>query len=112
MTKRILPSQFNKVVQFGTVDSVENDNTGDYSSEFVFQFSLHAYPSKRTISQQYQIVGTFLEDTTIIVIRHNEQVNKSLQVKYNGQIYDIVDISQDDSLNINSYDYLTIKLVK
>lgn len=112
MVKRILPSQFNKIAQFGTVKNTENDNTGDYDTEFVSDFSLHVLPSKRSITQQYQVIGTELEDTVVIVIRHNPKVTKSLKVIYAGRTYDILDISQDDSFNINAYDYLTMKILE
>lgn len=112
MVRRILPSQFNRVAQFGTLSSTEKPNTGSYDPTFVPQIVLHVCPSKRSITQQYQVMGTTLEDTIVIIIRHNPKVNKSLQVSYGGQRYAILDISQDDSFNINTYDYLTLKLTE
>lgn len=110
MPRKLLPSMFNKRIEFGTVKSVEDDNTGDYKETFVSQFSLWAYPNKRTLNQQYQLLGTNLTDTIVLIIRHNSNVNDSLKLKYNGQQYDILDVSSDDSLNYMSYDYLTVKL--
>lgn len=101
---------FNKRVGFGNIKNTLNKNVGDYDSEFVSQFSLWCYPQKRTLSQQYQLLGQELQDSIILIVRHSEDINKQLQVKYNDQLYDILDISSDDSLNYMAYDYLTVKL--
>lgn len=38
---QIAVQRLRKVVNFGAVDSVENDNTGDYDTKFLAQFSKH-----------------------------------------------------------------------
>jgi SPP1 family predicted phage head-tail adaptor len=110
MARKFLPSLFNKKIQLGTIKSVENDNTGDYSEQFVSQLSLWAYPQKRAISQTYKLLNTDFEDSIVLVVRHNSKINDQLKVIYNGQQYDIINLSSDDSLNYMAYDYLTVKL--
>ena len=112
MPKKILPSMFNKRCGFGTIKSVQSENSIGYKSEYVEQFSLWCYPKKRTLRQQYDLYGTELDDSLVLIVRHNSKINKQLKVKYNGEIYDILNISSDDSLNYMSYDYLTIKQIK
>lgn len=111
MSRKILPSQFSKRVSFGIVKSVQNDNSMGYRQEFVEQFKLWAMPQKRTRNQQYQVFQTELQDSIVLVIRHNLKVNKQLKVQYDGKLFDILDISSDDSLNYSAYDYVTIKSV-
>lgn len=111
MPRKFLPSMFNKKVEFGTIQNVANDNTGDYDSKFVSQFNLWCYPQKRTLTQQYQLLGIQLEDTTVLIVRHNPSITKQLKVKYADRYYNILNISSDDSLNYMAYDYLTVKLI-
>ena len=52
-----------------------------------------------------------LEDTILIVIRHNKAVNKKLIVMLPDKTYyDIASISPDDSNNVITYDIVTLKL--
>jgi len=105
------PSDFNKRAQFGSIKTVTNPNTGGKSKVFVAEITLHYAPKKRTLTQQYTILGTNLEDTILIVIRHNKALNKKLLVKLSdGKYYDIVGTSPDDSNNIITYDIVTLKL--
>lgn len=105
------PSDFNKRAQFGSIKTVTNPNTGGKSKVFVAEITLHYAPKKRTLTQQYTILGTNLEDTILIVIRHNKALNKKLLVKLSdGKYYDIVGTSPDDSNNVITYDIVTLKL--
>ncbi|MBD9363843.1 phage head closure protein [Leuconostoc mesenteroides] len=105
------PSDFNKKVQFGTVKSVVNPNTGQKVKQFVSQIGLKYAPRTRSMTQQYSITGTSLEDTILIVVRHNKAINKKLIVMLPDKTYyDIVGISPDDSNNVITYDIVTLKL--
>ena len=105
------PSDFHKKAQFGSIQTVTNPNTGGKTKVFVAEMTLRYAPKKRTLTQQYTILGTDLEDTILIVIRHNKALNKKLLVKLpDGLSYDIVGISPDDSNNIITYDIVTLKL--
>lgn len=112
IARKFLPSLFNKKIQVGTIKSVENDNTGDYDETFVPKMTLSAYPQKRSINQTYKLLNTDFEDSIVLIVRHNSALNNQLKVIYNGDQYDIINISSDDSLNYMAYDYLTVKFSK
>lgn len=111
MANSLAPANFNRKAQFGTVKSVLNTNTGGYNDSFVAQLSLWCAARTRTLTQQYQIENTELNDTIIITIHHNSKVNSSMRVVYQGKQYSIVDISSDDSNQYMTYDFVTMKLV-
>ena len=105
------PSDFNKKAQFGTVKTGYNPKNGNSIKRFVSQIGLKYAPRTRTMTQQYTIAGTKLEDTILIVIRHNKAVNKKLIVMLPDKTYyDVVGISPDDSNNVITYDIVTLKL--
>ena len=112
MPKKINQSMFNKKCEFGTVKTVQNEANMGKHIEFIANFSLWCYPKKRTIRQEYEIYNTELEDSIVLIIRHNDNVNKQLKVKFNGDLYEILTINADDSLNFMAYDYLTVKKVQ
>ncbi|KAA8327049.1 phage head closure protein [Leuconostoc carnosum] len=105
------PSDFNKKAQFGTIESGYNPKNGNPIKQFVPQIGLKYASRTRTMTQQYTIAGTTLEDTILIVIRHNKAVNKKLIVMLPDKTYyDIASISPDDSNNVITYDIVTLKL--
>ncbi|MGR8826326.1 phage head closure protein [Leuconostoc citreum] len=107
------PSDFNKTVQFGTVKTETNRVNMNKIVRFVPQLSLKYAPKTRTMTQQYTILGTKLEDTILIVIRHNKGLkDKLIGLMPDGQYYDIIGVSPDDSNNIITYDIVTLKLKK
>ncbi|WP_294976393.1 phage head closure protein [uncultured Leuconostoc sp.] len=111
MMLKYKPSDFNKKIKLGTVKSVMNPNNGNSVPTFVLQLTLRYTPKLRTMTQQYTIMGTKLEDTIMVVIRHNKALNDKLIAQLpDGTYYDIVGISPDDSNNIITYDIVTLKL--
>lgn len=106
------PVQFNKKAEFGTIESILNKNTGNYVAHFVAQFTLWCRHNTRSFSRQYQNTGKSEKDTPVIVIRHDNRVTDALLVRYQGQRYQIHDISPDDSNNAITYDYVTLEKVK
>lgn len=102
--------QFNRTADFGTSESYVN-GAGVSVSKFAKQFSLHYAIKKKTIDQQYQAINTRFEDTIILIVRHDNRLSTSLMCQISGSDYDIVDISQDDSMYI-SYDLVTVKQIK
>lgn len=112
MPRKILPSMFNRRATFGIIKSIQNSNSIGYKQHFVANFSLWVYPQKRTLNQQYQVYKTELQDSIVLVIRHNSKVNDQLKIKYDNKLYQILHISSDDSFNYMTYDYLTCKEIK
>ncbi|WP_242943221.1 phage head closure protein [Leuconostoc garlicum] len=105
------PSDFNKRVSFGKVETVVNEINGNTMQTFVPQLILKYAPKMRTMTQQYTILGTKFEDSILIVVRHNKNLQKNLLAKMpDSKYYDIVGISPDDSNKVITYDIVTLKL--
>lgn len=82
-------------------------------STFAPAYSLHYKQQKRTLSQQYTLVGTRLDNSVTIITRHDNRNASQQQARIGGTIYNISDISPDDSNNAIRYDYLTlVKITK
>ncbi|MEY8701019.1 phage head closure protein [Streptococcus ferus] len=109
MAKIILPAEFNQLVEFGTIESVEDENTGINYAEFKSLFTLHAKTVRRSLYQTYQAEQAGLSDTKNIVIRHNAKVIDTLKCKMAGSVYDIVMVDSDDGFGFNRYDSLTLR---
>ncbi|MDY2520335.1 phage head closure protein [Weissella cibaria] len=103
------PADFNRKADFGTVESVQNPNNGSIKKSFVKQFSLWYAPKTRTLNQQYQIQGTELDNTKVIMVRHNTAVEGIKVAQIDGMMYDIVQYSPDESNSIIAYDFVTLK---
>lgn len=103
------PSDFNRKADFGTVESKQNPNNGSIRKAFVKQFSLWYAPKTRTLNQQYQIQGTALDNTKVIVVRHNTAAEGIKVAQIDGVMYDIVQYSPDESNAIIAYDFVTLK---
>lgn len=112
VAKKQLFSEFNQRIQFGDIESVANDNTGDYDESFVSKFALWCKPQKRTTNQAYSIYGTSLDGTIVVVVRHDGRLSTQIKAQYKGELYEIAVYSPDESGDYLSYDYLTLKLVK
>jgi hypothetical protein len=53
-------------------------------------------------------VGTRLDNSITIIVRHDARNIEQKQARLDGIVYDISDISPDDSNNAIRYDYLTL----
>lgn len=103
-------SSLNKKAYFYITKSVHNPHTGANSSQLVLAMTLWCMPYTRGIAQQSSLTPEQL-DQPVIIVRHNPNVTEQMKVKYNDKIYNIVNISPDDSNQIITYDYLTLKMV-
>ncbi|MBJ7664597.1 phage head closure protein [Weissella confusa] len=103
------PSDFNHKTDFGTVESKQNPNNGSIKKTFIKQFSMWYAPKTRTLNQQYQIQGTALDNTKIIVVRHNAAVEGIKVAQIDSVMYDIVQYSPDESNAVIAYDFVTLK---
>lgn len=109
--QKFKPSDFNQKISFCSTENVQDDN-GNYSEELVPVISLWCMPHNRSLNQQYQIMDTALSDTVMVVVRHNPKINDTYVVKYQGNQYEVVSISSDESNQILTYDYITLRKVK
>ncbi|MBU7556880.1 phage head closure protein [Weissella paramesenteroides] len=105
----ITPFELNRRADFGTVKTVQNPDNGSMKKTFVKAFSLWYASKTRTLNQQYQIQGTALENTKVIIVRHNPKVEAIKAVQIGDVMYDLVSYSPDESNNYNTYDFVTLK---
>lgn len=103
------PSDFNHKVKFGDIEEVKNPYTGSTTKKFVPKTSLWFAPKTRTFNQQYQLIGTDLENTKVIVIRHNKSVEAYKFAQINAINYDVSSLSPDESNHYDTYDFVTLK---
>lgn len=105
--KKYAVSRLNKLATFGGLsDPVPNQN-GVPRQTFVPQFTAYCGSYTRTLAIAYQVVGTDLEDTVAIVVRHDSRVTDQLMVRLDGVLYRIVSVAADD--DINAFDVVTMK---
>ena len=112
MLNKFSPERFNQKIAFGTLKSVQNEDTGANKTSFEPAFSLWTMPYALTITQCLSINGTAYQDSVQMVIRLNPAIKRELIVQYSGQLYKIIDNSVDDSNQVIGYDILTLKLTE
>lgn len=105
------PSDLNLRVNFTTFKSVPSPINGSITKQNVILFTKFGAFKTRTLSQNYNIVGTTLENTLVIGVKHDERINKTLGITVKGVNYEILDISPDESNNYIAYDLVTVKAV-
>lgn len=106
---RFQPYQFKSTVTFSTVTTQENPYTGIEQTIKHEEFKKHFAKLKQTLNQKYSVLGTSLENSFNIAIRHDKRLEQFdyLIATINGVDYKIIDISFDDE-TYNSYDLLTL----
>lgn len=102
-------SDFNHKVKLGNVETVKNKYTGASVKEFKSVIEVWFASKTRTISQQYQLQGTSLENSRTIIIKHNSIIEGLELAVIDNVQYDIINYSPDETSNIIRYDYLTLK---
>jgi SPP1 family predicted phage head-tail adaptor len=100
-------ADFSRTVELGSPKS-RPTGAGLNVSTFVPVYSLHYKQQKRTLTQQYTLVGTCLDNSITIIVRHDTRNASQKQARLDGIVYDISDISPDDSNDAIRYDYLTL----
>jgi SPP1 family predicted phage head-tail adaptor len=107
MAANFKPSDFSRKVDIGSPQS-HRTGAGVNISSFVPVYSLHFKQQKRTLTQQYTLVGTRLDNSITIIVRHDARNINQKQARLDGVVYDIADVSPDDSNDAIRYDYLTL----
>lgn len=107
MATNFKPSDFSRIVEIGSPQS-HRTGAGLNISSFVSAYSLHFKQQKRTLTQQYTLVGTRLDNSITIITRHDTRNAAQKQARLDGVVYDIADVSPDDSNDAIRYDYLTL----
>lgn len=106
---RFQPYQIKSTVTFSTVTTQENPYTGIEQTIKHEEFKKHFAKVKQTLNQKYSVLGTSLENSFNIAIRHDKRLQQFdyLIATINGVDYNIMDISFDDE-TYNSYDLITL----
>ncbi|MDN4555195.1 phage head closure protein [Lacticaseibacillus paracasei] len=107
MAANFKPSDFSRKVDLGSPQS-HKTGAGINVTSFVPTYSLHFKQQKRTLTQQHTLVGTRLDNSITVIVRHDIRNASQQQARIDGIVYDISDISPDDSNDAIRYDYLTL----
>lgn len=100
-------ADFSRKVELGSPQS-HKTGAGINVTSFVPVYSLHFKQQKRTLTQQYTLVGTRLDNSITIITRHDTRSAAQQQARIDGIVYEIADVSPDDSNDAIRYDYLTL----
>ncbi|MFR0561295.1 phage head closure protein [Lacticaseibacillus paracasei] len=112
MVTSFKPSDFSHTAELGSSQS-HKTGAGINITSFVPAYKLHYKQQKRTLTQQYTLIGTRLDNSVTVIVRHDERNTAQQQARIDGIVYDIADVSPDDSNNAIRYDYLTlVKITK
>lgn len=104
------PYRLNHTAVFGVSTSTKLPS-GVSKPDIKAVATLHYASVKRTLTQTYSLVGTRLDNTKIIAVAHNKQLEDCDLVKIDNDLYNIVDASIDDDTSYLTYDLLTIQKV-
>ena len=105
------PSDMNIKVNFTSIQTVKSSVNGSVTKKNTTVFTRYGAIKTRTLNQQYLTVGTAVEDTIVVGIKHDSRVNKTLGITINSVNYSIINISTDESNNYTKFDLITIKKV-
>ncbi|MFT9040174.1 phage head closure protein [Schleiferilactobacillus harbinensis] len=107
MAISFIPADFSRTVELGNPVS-HRTKAGLNISTFASAYKLHFKQQKRTLTQQYTLIGTRLDNSVTIIVRHDDRNVNQQQARIDGTVYNIADVSPDDSNNAIRYDYLTL----
>ena len=113
MVKSYKPNDFNRKCLIGVTKTITTSTGGkvekiDPTSTIKVWFAA----KMRSLSLQFQLIGTTTSDTFDIVIRHNKLVTKKMCVQIDDVLYNIVNISSDESSALMKFDILTLQAKK
>ncbi|KWT52404.1 hypothetical protein ABB39_01030 [Levilactobacillus brevis] len=109
MAKKINPSRMTFRIDFGhDADTGEvNPNTGTPIQQFSPDFSCWAGQWSLNVQQQLTIAGVGITNAVVFFIRHNPDVNETLQIQRGTDLYKIDSIASDDGLPPDGFDLIT-----
>ncbi|ORJ54173.1 phage head-tail adapter protein [Levilactobacillus brevis] len=109
MAKKINPSRMTFRIDFGhDADTGEvNPNTGTPIQQFSPDFSCWAGQWSLNVQQQLTIAGVGITNEVVFFIRHNPDVNETLQIQRGTDLYKIDSIASDDGLPPDGFDLIT-----
>lgn len=96
--------------KFGTVQTIPTDTLEGSKEVFVPQRTLYFAFYQRTQKQEYELLGTKLEDSIVIAVRSQCHVDNSLLVKIpnDDAIYKVVAITRGNPRVPSEFDLITL----
>ena len=105
-------SRLNHLIVFGAAEAVDTDTIDGSTTKFVAKQQLHCALYQRSQTQNYSLLGTKLEGTIVVAVRSQYHVDDTMQAQLDGNsdvIYQVVDISCDESHSFQRYDLITLE---
>ena len=113
MVKTYKPNDFNRKCQIGVTKTVTTPSGGKIEKiDPATVLNVRFAAKMRSLALQFQIIGTTTADTFDIVIRHNKLVTKKMCVQIDDVLYNIINISSDESAKLIKFDILTLQATK
>ncbi|WP_331205191.1 phage head closure protein [Limosilactobacillus reuteri] len=111
---RLPISRLNHLIEFGVTDTVPTDTIEGSKEVFVPKQKLHCAFYQRSLTQQYQLLGTKLNGTIIVAVRSQYHVkdDQLARIDDGPTVYKIVNISRDDSHTPIRYDLITLQNIE
>lgn len=108
---RVAVSRFNHLIDFGTTETVPADTLEGSTEKFISQQTLHFAYYQRSQTQQFQLVGTKLQDTITIIVRSKYHVSDKTLAKIHGDdtTYKILTITRGEQHSPINYDLITLQ---
>jgi SPP1 family predicted phage head-tail adaptor len=92
------PGQFKNRISFEKLDGYE-DALGQYREEWVQDVSVWCMIKTVQGREYFTAAASQSEKTYRFVIRYRSGINSTMRIKYNGRIFDIDSVINDDELN-------------
>lgn len=107
-------SRLNHLIEFGVTETVDTDTLEGSEEKFVTKQTLHFAYYQRSQTQQYQLLGTNLENTIVIAVRSQCHVDDTQLAHIHGDetTYKVMSISRGESHSPINYDLITLKDIK
>ena len=107
------PNDFNRKCQIGTIKTTTTSTGGKVEKlDPTTVLNVRFAAKTRTLALQFQVIGTTVADTFDIAIRHNQLVTKKMCVQIDDVLYNIYNISSDESAKLIKFDILTLQAKK
>lgn len=108
-------SRLNHLIDFGATETVDTDTLEGSEEKFVTKQTLHFAYYQRSQTQQYQLLGTNLENTIVIAVRSQCHVDDTQLARIKGDentTYKVMSISRGEAHSPINYDLITLKDIK
>ena len=77
-------SRLNHLIDLGVSELIDTDTIEGSTAQFASKRQLHCAFYQRSQNQQYELLGTKLEDTIVVAVRSQYRVDKSMLAQLDG----------------------------